>query len=49
MFVVIFILPSMLYVFDKLICSTTIGMKKAIAEAKAKEVKAVESKTTATV
>ena len=33
MFVVIFILPSMLLLLDKLICNTTIGMKKAAKKA----------------
>ena len=33
MFVVIFILPSMLLLLDKLICNTTIGMKKSVKEA----------------
>ena len=33
MFVVIFILPSMLLLLDKLICNTTIGMKKSVKKA----------------
>lgn len=38
MFVVIFILPSMLLLLDKLICNTTIGMKKSVKEAAKKAV-----------
>ncbi|MDD2978753.1 MAG: MMPL family transporter [Hespellia sp.] len=34
MFVVIFILPSMLMVFDKLVCMTTVGMKQNVAKNK---------------
>ncbi len=41
MIVVLLILPSLLYLFDKLIVHTTFGMKKAIA--KSKEVASIEN------
>ena len=49
MFVVIFILPSMLYVFDRLICATTLGMKQAIAEAQNATAKTIDANHTATI
>ncbi len=49
MFVVIFLLPSMLVVFDRIICATTKGMKQAIAEAQNSTSTALDTNDTATV
>lgn len=49
MFVVIFLLPSMLVVFDRIICATTKGMKQAIAEAQSSTSAALDTNDTATV
>ena len=47
MFVVIFILPSMLYIFDRVICATTIGMKQAIQNADNTTPKKIDANPTA--